>query len=261
MFIWRVRLCITKPRKRSTRGIVSALKHCHTLHFVFAAFRPPDRQSDRPSVRAIDRPTVRLSVRSFKSVRPSVRTSDRSSVVRPHVRTPDHPQCSINSIQDKGLFFGKMKTLRPDWDGNRLEKEWAYFLTTTKDEDKSYGGPSESLVQLPIPPWMVGAESIIKEFDVFETKQLQSESKASTLSGAEPLRVIVGRLWLELELVSLMSEQYLILKFDPTTLGLMNFKLAQSWAYACRAWEIVDILMSSLIHLGLVSVNLSYRLT
>ena len=78
---------------------------------------------------------------------------------------------------------------------NRLEKEWAYLLTTTKDEDKAYGGPSDSPLQLPIPAWMTGTEATIKELDVFETKQLSSESKASNMSAIEPLHTIVRRPW------------------------------------------------------------------
>ena len=88
-----------------------------------------------------------------------------------------------------------MKTLRPAWDDSRLEREWAYLLTTTKDEEKSYGGPSECPLQLPIPAWMTGQESTIKELDVFETKQLSKEGKLANMSASEPLHGIVRRQW------------------------------------------------------------------
>lgn len=104
----------------------------------------------------------------------------------------------MRAVQDKGLFLGKLRTLRPAWDDGRLEREWAYLLTTTNEEEKSYGGPSDSPLQLPIPAWMVGDECVIKELDVFETKQLHSESKGMQMSAQDPSLTTVGRPLFEL---------------------------------------------------------------
>ena len=90
-------------------------------------------------------------------------------------------------VQDKGLFKGKLRAMRPDWNDDRLEKEWAYLLSTTDESEKEWGGPADSPLQLPIPPYMIGEQSTMSELDTFETRQVVSESKAVKMDQKEAL--------------------------------------------------------------------------
>ena len=81
-------------------------------------------------------------------------------------------------VQDKQLFLDRMKVYRPSWAEDRLEKEWSYLLATVGESKRAYNGPHDSPLQMPIPAWMLGEEAVVDEVEDFQTRQLQSATKA-----------------------------------------------------------------------------------
>ena len=89
-----------------------------------------------------------------------------------------------------------MKQCRPKWSDDRTDREWQLLEATTPESAKQFGGPVEAPLQLPIPAWLTGEESMTHEVDHFETRQMQTENKAASFSNEDGSKLSVHSWWI-----------------------------------------------------------------
>ena len=89
-------------------------------------------------------------------------------------------------LWDKGLFAGKMATLRPNWSPERIQREWDLIESSASCANRGNNGPPEAPLQLRIPAWMIGESDWAEEkTENFEEKRLETSTKKAAWSHEE----------------------------------------------------------------------------
>ena len=93
-------------------------------------------------------------------------------------------------LWDKGLFEGKMGTIRPKWSPERVEREWNLISASALPADRGNNGPPEAPLQLRIPPWMIGEEWGEEKQENFQEKRLDTSTKKAAWSHEDAAKAL-----------------------------------------------------------------------